>query len=62
MVNENKIVHMKCRRGNDQVTRGQNCNGMTAEKLSSDGDSNVRLRCTTCNFTWAVPVGGSFKI
>ena len=62
MANENKTVHMKCRRGGDQATRGQSCNGMAAEKLSSDGDSSARFRCITCNFTWMVPLGGSFNI
>jgi transposase-like protein len=61
MANETKTVHMKCRRGNDMATRGQSCNGMSVERLSSDGDPSARFRCATCNFTWSIIVGGSFN-
>ena len=59
---EYPVVHMKCRRGNDPATRGQECKGMQAHKLSPDGSQHVQLRCTTCNHTWSVPIGGTLNM
>ena len=56
------VVHMKCRRGNDLVTKGQECKCMQAEKLTPDGSNFVQLRCVACKFTWGIPVGGAFHI
>jgi transposase-like protein len=58
---DHPIIHMKCRRGSDLVTHGQSCNGMQAYKLTPDGSQHVQFRCTLCNYSWTVPIGGSFS-
>jgi hypothetical protein len=55
---EKPVINMKCRRGSDKATTGQNCDGMLAEKLMEDGNRNAAFRCVKCKFRWNVPVGG----
>lgn len=56
------VVHMKCRRGSDQVTAGQSCKGMMAEKRAPDGSQTPQFKCTTCGFVWSVSIGGASPI
>lgn len=62
MNDETKEVHVKCRRGSDKVTNGQNCNSMLAVNLSHPGSHIVSLKCVKCGFIWNVPVGGFTSI
>lgn len=55
-------VHMKCKRGSDASTRGQQCKSMRAYKLSKDGDSVVQFRCVACGHAWSVQVGGYINL
>jgi hypothetical protein len=59
---EYPVVHMVCRRGGDQRTAGQKCDGRQAWKISQDGSRNVLLKCCKCNYSWNVPVGGHFSL
>ncbi len=62
MTQQAPIVHMKCRRGGDRVTEGQTCKGMMAEKLSANGAQTASFKCTSCGYTWHVPLGGCSPI
>jgi hypothetical protein len=59
---EKQLHNIKCRRGSDRVTSGQSCDGLMAEKLSSDGQHTPTFRCSKCKYVWSVPIGGSFSI
>jgi hypothetical protein len=56
------IVHVKCKRGSDHITRNQSCFSMQAYKLTRDGASVVQFRCTKCSYVWSVSVGGVIDI
>lgn len=56
------IVFVKCRRGNDAATVGQECSSMQAHNMSIFGDSVVRFKCLKCGFIWVVPVGGQMVL
>lgn len=57
---EHPIVLVACKRGTDQLTRGQACDSRNVYKLSQDGAHNVMYKCVKCGFSWNVPVGGAF--
>lgn len=61
---ENKypVVHMKCRRGYDRASHGQNCKSMRAYKLSVDGSNVVQFKCIDCGYSWSVGIGGAINI
>lgn len=59
---QNQEVLVRCKRGSDRITDGQSCKGTIAKKLSEDGSPIVRFQCTTCNFVWSIPIGGSFSL
>jgi hypothetical protein len=62
MVNEKfPIVHVKCRKGGDPATAGQECPCMQAYNMSSQGSSIVHLKCIRCGHVWAIPVGGQLS-
>jgi hypothetical protein len=52
------IVLVKCRRGYDSTTKGQECSGVMAYNMSKQGDTAVRFKCVKCGFVWTIPVGG----
>lgn len=60
MSDEKPIVLVKCKRGNDRLTEGQFCDSKSAEQLSQPGASVAVFKCTKCDFSWNVPLGGSF--
>lgn len=49
----------KCKRGNDNATRGQHCDSVNAVRLSPASSNVVIFKCTKCSFSWSVPIGGS---
>lgn len=54
---QEETVHLKCR------SRG--CDGMTAVEIKIKGQERSGrhiYRCTECNHTWGVPVGGSLNL
>ena len=55
---DHPVVHVRCRRGQDQLTSGQECGSLQAYNLSSPGGPVVRLKCVKCGYIWATPVGG----
>jgi hypothetical protein len=55
-------VLVKCRRGQDMATNGQECVSMQAYNMSTPGDTIVRFKCVKCGHTWVVPVGGQFNL
>jgi hypothetical protein len=61
---ENKYpkVHMKCRRGQDKASHGQNCKSMRAYKISADGSHVAQFKCVDCGHAWSVGLGGSLNI
>lgn len=63
MGNEEKpVVLVKCRRGQDITTHGQECPSMQAYNMSSSGDTIVRLKCVKCGHMWSTPVGGQLNL
>ncbi len=56
------VVNVKCRRGADKITAGQDCNSLSAENLGDPGAPQAQFRCVKCRYTWTVPVGGTFNI
>ena len=61
MENENEVVHIKCKRGTDRITSGQNCLSLSAEKLTPSGSMSTSFKCVKCGFVWSVAVGGTFN-
>ncbi len=50
-----EVVHMKCRRGG--------CESMTAAIMKIPGQESVRMyRCTGCNHTWGINIGGPVNL
>lgn len=63
MGNEEKpVVLVKCRRGQDTTTHGQECSSMQAYNMSSPGDTIVRFKCSKCGYMWSTPVGGQLNL
>lgn len=56
------VVLIKCRRGHDMATRGQECSSMQAHNMSVPGDSVARFECAECGYVWTVPVGGCMHL
>lgn len=51
-----ETINMKCRRGG-------NCESITAVVVRIPGQEHVRMyRCTECNHTWGLNVGGSVNL
>lgn len=61
MENKNEVVHMKCKRGSDRITNGQNCLSLSAERLSPVGSMAASFKCVKCGFIWSVSLGGTFN-
>jgi transposase-like protein len=55
-------VLMPCKRGTDQMTKGQACDSKNAYKLTATGSRAPSFQCAKCGFQWIVPTGGSFVI
>ena len=56
-VKEPEVVHMSCRRGTSA------CNSMTATVIVVAGQPQRRMyRCTKCNHTWGLNVGGAVNL
>lgn len=48
-------INMRCRRGG--------CDSMTAVIMNLPGPTRVNMyRCTECNHTWGLNVGGAFNV
>lgn len=56
------IVQIKCRRGQDLVTSGQECQSMQAYNMSVPGGTVVQFKCVKCGHVWNTPVGGQFNL
>lgn len=55
-VKPEETVHMKCRNTG-------NCEAMTAVIMRIPGQDSMRMyRCTACNHTWGLSVGGSVNL
>ncbi len=54
-------VLMVCRKGQDQKTAGQRCQGKMAYRMSPEGSRSPSFKCVSCGFTWTVPLGGTFS-
>lgn len=55
-VKPDETVLMKCR-------RGDGCDSMTAVVMKIPGQESVRMyRCTGCNHTWGLNVGGAVNL
>lgn len=59
---ERQIVHVKCRRGLDAATAGQECMCMQAYRMSEFGSSSPAYKCVKCGHVWTVPLGGAFNM
>lgn len=59
---EYPVVLIKCRRGQDLATNGQECASMQAYNMSHPGDSVVRFKCFKCGHTWSTSVGGQLNL
>ena len=59
---DRKVVLVKCRRGQDAATNGQECQSMKAYNLSEPGATIVRFQCAGCGHVWVTPVGGQFNL
>lgn len=57
---EKEKVLMPCKRGSDQLTRGQSCNSKNAYRLRPMGSKHPAFKCCKCGYEWTVPVGGQF--
>lgn len=51
---EPTLHNMKCRK--------QGCNGMQAVAIEIPGQTSRMYRCSTCNHTWGLNVGGAFNL
>lgn len=61
-VTSNPVVFAACKRGTDQITKGQSCDGKRATRMTPEGSSNVRFCCKECGFSWNVAIGGNFTM
>jgi hypothetical protein len=57
-----KETFAKCKRGNDNVTRGQSCDSTSALLMSAPMSHVVVMKCKKCGYSWHVPVGGSISL
>lgn len=64
MANEKEypVVLVRCRRGRDGTTFGQECDGTQAYNMSAQGDFTTRLKCVKCGHVWVIPVGGTLNL
>ena len=56
------IVFVRCRRGTDPSTYGQECKGNRAYNMSDPGGTMVRFQCVDCGHIWVTPVGGAMRL
>lgn len=56
------IVHAGCKRGNDFLTKGQNCDSIQAYRLNPVGSQHMTLQCVKCDHMWSITIGGYFNI
>lgn len=56
------VVLIKCRRGQDAATSGQECGSNQAYNLANHGDFVVKFKCVKCGYIWSTPVGGSMNL
>lgn len=57
-----KVVLVKCRRGSDPSTHGQECTSTQAYNMSDPGATMVRFKCIKCGYIWVTPVGGAMRL
>lgn len=54
---QEEVIHLKCRNGK--------CDSITAVEIKIKGQERTGrhiYRCTKCNATWGVPVGGAVNL
>ena len=57
-----KVVLVKCRRGSEPSTYGQECQSTQAYNMSDSGSTVVRFKCVKCGHIWVIPIGGSMRL